>query len=398
MAPTRQPDGAGTHRLRSLDGLRGVAAAVVVLHHLLLVVSPKLAAQFGDRFGSALWWLNDTPLTLFTAGAQAVLVFFVLSGLVVALPGIRSGRVSWAGFLSGRMLRLYIPVWASLAIATALLWLVPRDVSTVSGNSWLGAANATSTSVSSLLQQAGLTQPSYDLNNVLWSLRWELLFSVLLPLFVAVALLVRRVWWAAAGVAMLVSAVGDLTANGALQYLPVFFLGTLVAIRLDSLVEWMRRRGARPRARLWGACLVLVSLSALVLGPILSPVVGAGTPVAILLTDLAVPGSLGLVLACLGVPRLRQALETVPAQWLGRRSFSLYLTHVPLVVTLAFALGTDQWLLIAVVGLPLSLLAAWVFHVAIERPSHRLARWTSSRVGAQLERVRATRTQGSSAS
>jgi peptidoglycan/LPS O-acetylase OafA/YrhL len=371
---------------------------VVVLHHLLLIISPTLKTQFGDGWASPLWWLNDTPLALVTAGAQSVLVFFVLSGLVVALPGIRSGRVSWAGFLSGRMIRLYVPVWASLAIATALLWLVPRDDPSVSGGSWLGSANATSTSAIELLQQAGLTEPSYDLNNVLWSLRWELLFSVLLPLFVAVALLVRRVWWAAAAVAVLISAAGDLTSNGTLQYLPVFFLGTLVAVRLDGLREWMRRRAARRHARLAAGALVGASVAALVVGPILSPVVGPGSPAAILITDLAVPGAFGLVLAALGVPALRRGLETGAAQWLGRMSFSLYLTHVPLLVTLAFALGTDRWWLIVLLGIPLSLLAAWVFHRVIERPSHRLAQWTSAKVGLQLERVRASRDQGRSAS
>ena len=366
--------------MTSLDGLRGVAALIVMLHHLYLVAVPALKAGGGSATWSAYWWVSETPLKILTAGSEAVLVFFVLSGLVVALPALRKKGFSWAGFLSGRMLRIYLPVWASLTIATALIWLLPRDRSAVTDGSWVGNTNATTTTVGSLLNQASLTIPSYGINNVLWSLRWEMAFSVLLPVFVVVALLVRRHWLLSLGVAFALSLAGALTGVDALQFLPVFFIGTLMAVRLDAIREWIRRRTLRPRARLWGITLVVGSLLLLIGHWMLRPLVPAGSLPGGVLTQLAALGAAGLVLAAIAVPFLRRALDSRPCQWLGRVSFSLYLIHVPIIATLAFLLGDDKWWLVALVTIPLALLGAWGFHMVIERPSHRLAQRTSAAV------------------
>lgn len=370
-------------RLASLDGLRGVAAVGVLLHHLYLIATPVLIAQGGSGPGSAHWWLSDTPLKLATAGAEAVLVFFILSGLVVALPALRQETFVWSAFLGGRLIRLYLPVWASLALGTVLLFVVPREAAAVTDGSWLANANATSTTVASLLHQGALTQASYDVNNVLWSLRWELAFSVLLPVFVAVAMLVRRQWWVAAAVAVVLSAVGAQTNTAPLQYLPVFFLGTLLAVRLDAMREWMRRRMLRPRARLWSAVLVAGSLLVLIAGWLVRSVAPAGTLANDLTTDLEVIGAFGLVIAAIGAPFLRRGLESRGCQWLGRMSFSLYLVHVPIIATVAFLLGDRMWWLVVAIGIPLALLGAWGFHTAVEAPSHRLARWVTARVAAR---------------
>src|SRR5690606_25572931 len=123
-APAGAPRG---QRISSLDGLRGIAALVVLLYHLTLVARPFLET---GRTSNAWWWITETPLKLLTAGTEAVLVFFVLSGFVVALPAFRAG-FNWVGMLTGRMLRLYLPVWASLALSVALLQLVPRTGSHV---------------------------------------------------------------------------------------------------------------------------------------------------------------------------------------------------------------------------------------------------------------------------
>ena len=67
--------------------------------------------------------------------------------------------------------------------------------------------------------------------------------------------------------------------------------------------------------------------------------------------------------------------------WLGGISYSLFLIHVPIggrVVNLfsRFTLSGSQQLLVCLLSLSLSLslLAAWVFCVLIERPSHRVSR------------------------
>lgn len=72
----------------------------------------------------------------------------------------------------------------------------------------------------------------------------------------------------------------------------------------------------------------------------------------------------------LNVPALADGLDSRPVQWLGSRSFSLYLVHEPIVVTLTFAFGgrPAPWELL-LTALPASLLAAELFWRGVERPS-----------------------------
>ncbi|WP_368259248.1 acyltransferase family protein, partial [Blautia wexlerae] len=73
-------------RLRSLDGLRGLAAVIVLVHHALLVIPALAAPYYGQTVQPGLpWLLVHTPLHLLWAGTEAVYLFFILSGLVLTL-------------------------------------------------------------------------------------------------------------------------------------------------------------------------------------------------------------------------------------------------------------------------------------------------------------------------
>jgi peptidoglycan/LPS O-acetylase OafA/YrhL len=375
--------------LTSLDGLRGVASVVVVLHHLYLVATPVITSQSGSAVGSLYWWLSETPLKLITAGTEGVLVFFVLSGLVVALPAIERASFSWAGFFSSRVVRLYFPVWAALAIGSALIWLLPRNPAVVTQGTWVETSNATSTSIASLLSQASLTRVGYGVDNVLWSLRWELVFSLLLPVFVLIAKRLGRFWLPALGIAFALTIVGALARIDALLYLPVFFIGTVLASRLSSIRAVAERWRTGTHGRWMGCAFVSAGLLLLLGGWLTREIAPSGSTANTLLGQLSVVGATALVVAAIGVRGLARFLDSRLCQWLGRVSFSLYLIHVPIIATLAFILGDQNWWLVALLTIPLALTAAWGFNVAIERPAHHLARRVSSRaamVGAAIKK------------
>jgi peptidoglycan/LPS O-acetylase OafA/YrhL len=59
-------------------------------------------------------------------------------------------------------------------------------------------------------------------------------------------------------------------------------------------------------------------------------------------------------------------------QWLGKRSYSLYLIHYPILVGIAYSLGKNSRFAF-LIGIPVALAAADLFFRGVESPSHRLA-------------------------
>jgi len=373
----------GNNRISSLDGLRGLAAGIVLAHHASLIAQPWI-----DPAGWAL--LTQSPIKLLLAGSEAVMVFFVLSGMVVALPALRTG-FSWARYYPARLVRLYVPVIAALGAASLLVQLIPRDASTMPQDSWMQDAQATSVSAGDVLSQMTLLRSNYPIDNVLWSLRWELFFSLLLPLYLWVALRVRRFAVPVAVLTVVLIFAGRTTGNAALTYLPVFLLGTLIAVRFADLRAWAER----PRMRRVLPWLALAACVMLIASWLARPLT-AGTVAADLLWALAGAGAALLVILAVVWPRARRALDTRPMQWLGRVSFSLYLVHAPILASLCYLLGAEQWWLACLVGIPLSLAVAALFHALVERQAQELARkvggiGTALADRVQVGRIRAAR-------
>lgn len=350
-------------RLTALDGLRGVAALAVVLYHGSKIAAPVLDGSAGTAFRT----LQDSPAKLAFAGTEAVLVFFALSGLVVALPAFRPG-FSWRAYFPSRLIRLYVPVWAALLLAAGLVLLVPRPSATVTDGSWLQTATVHQVTWQQLLSEATLWPPVYKLDNVLWSLRWEVAFSLALPAFVWLAIALRRWALPAALVAVGLSIAGRLAGIDALVYLPVFFAGTLVASRIEDVRAW----GGRRSRRFWELAGV-ASCATLIVGWLGRPLAHPDTLGGHLLWGFAAAGAVGLVVTAVGSDAASRLLSRRPVEWLGRVSFSLYLVHVPVLMTLAYLWGEAAWPVVLLVGIPASLVLAEVFTRLVEKPSHRLA-------------------------
>src|SRR3569623_937805 len=139
-APVAEANGRPSNRIPSLDGLRGVASLVVVTFHIALNDGVVGARPYRRDQTSGVGWLGAmmtfTPLHLLWAGEQAVAVFFVLSGFVLALPfarrGTRSGRgTSWIRFYRSRAVRLYLPAVASHVLAYGLAQVVTSPGATL---------------------------------------------------------------------------------------------------------------------------------------------------------------------------------------------------------------------------------------------------------------------------
>ena len=388
----------GSQRVRSLDGLRGLAALVVLFHHALLASAPKLAGAYLARTyeyqtipsglapskGSLDWLISYTPLHIFWAGPEFVVVFFVLSGFVLSLPIARGGRLHASIYYPTRLLRLYLPVWGALVFAAAMHVVVSHKA--VAGASWWLDIHSHPLTLAAFRQDALLTSKAGDWSfiGVLWSLRWEVLFSLLLP-----ALLIFPIGSRSVRVALVLLCLVSLRYGESAFTLemPPFVLGMVLAFEREQIARLAPLLKGRSIAHLTvelalgGGCVCLLTADWWI--------AEARTAAALIAL-----GACLAVLCALILPSWRKLFESAPMQWTGRRAFSLYLVHEPLLVALAFALGGHVAPLpFVILTLVVSLGACAIFFRFLEAPSHRLAREMGASCG---RRVAALKDRGAS--
>jgi peptidoglycan/LPS O-acetylase OafA/YrhL len=358
--------------LAELDSLRGLAALVVLFHHTLLVLPTFSDRVLHERPAANLLQaiLFNPPFSLLWAGHNAVLLFFVLSGFVLATPWTKARSVSYAAFGVRRIFRIYVPYLVTvLAVLAGVALLRPGPIPALSewfAGSWQEPADGRAV-VDHVLM---LGQRNF-FDNPIWSLIWEMRVSLLFPLLI---LPIQR-WGLAGSVALIVGLAGayaglsllDLEAGRVYPFsatpfyaLP-FVLGATAAFQLDALRRW----GARP------------------LGPALALIVGLiilaesrWFPGRERMSDLAaMPGAALVICAVAASPAIARQLRGRLLLWLGRISYSLYLIHVPILLATVHLLY-GRLPLGAVLGLAatLSLAAAALVHAILEGPSERIGR------------------------
>ncbi|TFB60254.1 acyltransferase [Cryobacterium sp. Hz7] len=366
-----------SYRLVSLDGVRGVAAVVVLLHHAALIV-PSLASVYhpGAPSTGLAGILAYTPLHLAWAGGEAVFLFFILSGLVLALPATRR-EIEWARYYPSRLIRLYLPVIAAIAFTVLTIVIVSRDGQ--SASQWLEVHPKSYTAVG-IIADATLLDGVSGTVTPLWSLKWEVLFSILLPVYVAVAKRINPALVMAGSLVLL--ALGSTVQSGVLMYLPMFAIGVALAHGWSRISRWAEAvNGSRIGWMAWGGMLIVsatLALSTWMLNPLR---LGIGA----LTLPLIVVGVVGLILVAAFSPLAQWILSSRPFVWLGTLSFSLYLTHEPIVVAFGYLLPTHPKLA-ALFAVCCAFPLAWLFHKLVEKPSHRLAQQIAGREAPVLRR------------
>jgi peptidoglycan/LPS O-acetylase OafA/YrhL len=301
-----------------IEGLRAIAVGLVIAVHAFKVP--------------------------FTGGYVGVDVFFVISGFLITSLLLReqskTGRVSILGFYARRVRRI-LPASAVVVIATVLACYPLLGF--ITGNSV--ADDAKWTAVFSANIHFGLIGTDYLGSQLppsplqhMWSLGVEEQFYVVWPgLFLLLVLIVRgtRHRWALGGVltaliaASLTWSVMQTSTNATWAYFSPLTrawelgLGALIAVATPALRGLTSRWLTETLAAVGILCVAVASL-----------LFDSATPFPGIAVALPVVGT-GLVIA-VGCADERtiigRVLSVKPMQWIGARSYSLYLWHWPLLI------------------------------------------------------------------
>jgi peptidoglycan/LPS O-acetylase OafA/YrhL len=304
----------------ALDGLRGVAIALVVGFH-------------------AFRWPAD--------GALGVDLFFVLSGFLITSLLLEehhaSGRVSLRGFYVRRVHRLY-PALVVLLLALVSISLAGAGIPSLHSPMAVGVASALTYTSNAVVAAGPAHVPASMVH--LWSLAAEEQFYVVWPLLLVILLRWRRLRPVVMGLLVLLLAavayrmrlVLDGESVGRLYYGPdthadSLLVGCLVACGFHASCL-PRALSASPKVRL---AVGTASLGLLGAASIFLTEGAMGTAYRTQLLPTGVALLAGALIASLvaGGSMLARALSMSPLVGLGRISYSLYLWHLPILVAVA---------------------------------------------------------------
>jgi len=332
-------------RVHALDGLRGVASLLVVLHHL---GAPRLALLLLAQGHWALGFVANT------VGASGVELFFVLSGAVLGRAYLRGGQqLRLLDYARRRLLRIfppYLAAWTVTGLAFAL-------------NPWQGRFEWRA-----WLAQVAIVRFGLHYAWAWWSLTTEVLFYALVPLLIPALLRLPRrpgpmlsIFALSAVAAFIVPSTATFReyapyeAAALLVYAPSFTAGLLLA-RVDLPAS--------------------LSYASGVLG--ILALVGAARPSA--LSEAARHLGYALIYTCLAARAsveggfVSRQMSRWRLIWLGERSYSLFLIHCAVMMLIGRVASTFGGtrsvvfrLLVASSSAGLSLFAAMLLFSLVER-------------------------------
>ena len=384
-------------RIEALDSVRGIAAFVVVIHHCFLTRSVYSDFFFSHwktpATGLVSWIFLYTPARIVWGGYEAVTLFYVLSGLVLALPWVEGRPPAYRDFAIKRLCRLYIPYVVAIA-AAGLLNVALLQHAYVGGSSkWVNEMTwIHPVTFSVIFDHLAIIGHHATINGVTHTLIWEIRASLLFPLLIMPIYRwgVRGVFGVLACLLVIlvslqmlsgnISQMGDLLNLSPHQglihmlafelqwtayYACFFVVGSLLAARLNEIRLFFARSGS------W--------LSFAILGSGLLVFQGHWSHWHAVQELMVAVGSVLILCAALAPGAVETMLLKRMPRYLGKISFSLYLVHLPVILALTIIThGALSLPLLILIVVPVSIALADAFDHVVTAPSaalgYRMAR------------------------
>jgi peptidoglycan/LPS O-acetylase OafA/YrhL len=360
--PTRPSELVSGH-IAGLDGLRALAVGAVLVFHL---------------------WPLGLP-----GGFIGVDVFFVISGFLITTLLLREhdreGRVDLTGFWVRRARRL-LPALV-LVVAASILgaWLVSSDLLVGIERQTIGALTFSSNWLEIGAGQDYFAATAPTLLVTFWSLAVEEQFYLIWPLALLGILQLARTMASRLTVALVIGGASALLM--AVRYQPggnpsrVYYgtdthlfglmIGVALAFAFSGDARILASEGWA-RARQWVGLGCFAGLLVLI-----ATLDGASTITyrgGLVLTSLL---AAGMIASLPGAPNaFTRVNELAPVEWIGQRSYGIYLWHWPVILLVsellpATAPGEPPSLLVVVVSLALTFGLAALSYVYVEMPIRR---------------------------
>lgn len=328
------------HYFHSIDGLRAIAVLLVLLFH----VDPH--------------WIPG--------GFIGVDIFFVISGFLITRNIIQEheqNRFSFLDFYARRVARLLPAMLAVVIVTLVSAWaiLTPEDLANAGKAgvfSSLSASNFLFWYESGYFERASEAKPFLHT----WSLAVEEQFYFVWPALLTFFFIKRnRVVVAAAlfaaSIISLISAViyAGIDSSAVFFLMPFriyqFGLGGLLALLVNNYSQGLR-----------GDIIAIAAVSGLIL---ISFFVDSNTPLWVAAVLPAVCSMLFIYAS--DSETVKQVFASSPMQWIGKRSYSIYLTHWPIIVLYRLAGNYKPALTEKCVLVALSIASGVLLHNLVER-------------------------------
>lgn len=315
------------------------------------------------------------------------MLFYVLSGFVLSLPILQTKKINYLPYLIKRFFRIYVPYLVAIFLSIIAAFFLSTGRIASLGN-WFNLSWTNKITPGLIIEHITLLGNIHSdaFDNVIWSLIHELRISLLFPF---VVLLVNRFNWKMNILCCLfLSSLRIInnhfhlqTSNGFLityfdtaHYLAVFLLGTLLAINRENLIKLFQKQPLIIKSILLFVTLIFYNftdrLSTLIQFSNLS-----------LNEYITAIASCSLIIISLSSRTLGNLLLIRPIQFLGRISYSLYLYHLPVLLSMVHLFYGKLhlltiYILTIVAGLAISALT-WFL---IENPSMHLGKTIARRI------------------
>jgi peptidoglycan/LPS O-acetylase OafA/YrhL len=397
-------------RLIELDSLRGFAAvSVVVLHYLQFF-------GWDSSNNIVAYLLRETPLHIFSAGNEAVIFFFVLSGFVLSLPFF-GGKQPYGQFIIKRVCRIYLPFWCALIVAILLRTAFAKG--SVPSLGWaLNTIWVSNVNLSEVLRHFSLLA-DFNValfNGAFWSLVHEMRISLIFPLIML--LVVKFDWKVNVGMAVLLSAISYLLISifkpasivmpsaldatnilWTIHYVAMFIVGALLAKHRAKLVESVSRLNVVFKGLILIAGVFLYTFKywivplcyrmdyyrffGMTVERLPYPFLTSLLKNFVVNDWITLAGCAIFIVSALASVALSRVLTNKLIHFLGQASYSIYLFHVPVLLATIYLLyrHAPVWVIVCT-ALIATAITSTLSYLLVERYSVKMGKTLASKIGA----------------